>query len=173
MKPINDRELKKAYITFGINFLILGLFSILCLYFFFATQRHEYRLLQHEVDDAEQLLSKRKDINTQFDLMQNRFNELSRFSSINAEEMDNQAIMLADIQTSIFKIKDLLKQQHKNTPSFALYQKMADDAAQMAGIQDSLFTTRFQLESVKSQLDACLRLNKSAQDKLSLGIFRR
>lgn len=171
MRPINDRELKKAYITFGINFLVLGLFSLLCLYFFFATQRHEYRLLQHEVDDAEQLLSKRKDINTQFDLMQQRFNELSRFSSINPEEMDNQAIMLADIQASIFKIRDLLK-QHKNTPSFALYQQMADNASQMAGIQDSLFTTRFQLESVKSQLDACLRLNKSAQDKLSLGIFR-
>lgn len=172
MKPINEKELKRSYIIFGANFLALATFALLCLYFFFATQHYEYRLLQHEVDETDQLLSRRKDINTQFDLMLSRFNDLSRFSSIDAQEVDNQAIMLADIQNSIFRIKSLLKEEHADAPSFQLYQKLADDASQMAGIQDSLFSTRFQLESVKSQLDACLKVNKSAGDKLSLGVFR-
>lgn len=171
MKPINAKELKRAYIIFGVSFITLAVFSILCLSFFFATQRYERGLLQREVDQADLVLTKRKDINTQFDLIASKLNDLSRFTDIDPEEMDNQAIMLQDVQDAVFRINEILKKQSQ-TPSFQLYRKMADDVTVMAGIQDSLFSTRFQLESMKAQLDACLRVNRSAGKKLSLGIFR-
>jgi len=101
-----------------------------------------------------------------------RFNELSKFTSINSEEMDNLASMLDDIQNANFKVKDIIK-QGPGTDSFLLYKKMTDDVTQMAGIQDSLFNTRFQLESIKTQLGSCLRVNHSAEKELSLGLFRR
>lgn len=173
MKPINAKELKRSYIRFAMNFVVLAAFSIFCLYLFFAAQDYEYQLLRGDADRAGQLLSNRKDINAQFDLILSRFNELSKFSSINSEEMDNQATMLEDIRGATFKVKDLLKQQQRGTASFLLYQKMTDDVAQMAGIQDSLFNTRFQLESIRTQLESCLRVNHSAENKLSLGIFRK
>lgn len=172
MRPINAKELKRAYIVFGVNFIVLAGFSILCLYFFFGAKDYEYRLLQDDVDRAEQLLSKRRDINTQFELIIARFNDLSQFHTIDAQEMDNQAAMLQDIQAANFKVKDMLKEADSHTPSFELYGKLSDDVGQMAGIQDSLFNTRFQLESVKSQLDGCLRVNRAAGNKLSMGLYR-
>jgi DNA repair ATPase RecN len=173
MKPINAKELNRSYVLFSVNFIVLATFSIFCLYLFFAAQSYEYNLLRDEANQAEQLLSKRKDVNNQFDLILSRFNELSKFSSINAEEMDNQASMLEDIQNANFKIKDILKQQQSDMSSFKLYKKMTDDVTQMSGIQDSLFNTRFQLESIKTQLGSCLKVNHSAENKLSFGTFRR
>jgi hypothetical protein len=172
MKPVNAIELKRSYIIFGVSFIVLAAFSILCLFLFFGAQRYERQLLLQRAERADQLLAKRRDINTQFDLIISRLNDLSRFTQINPEEMDNQAIMLQNVQDAVFRVNEILKQQQLQTPSFRLYQKMADDVSQMAGIQDSLFTTRFQLESMKAQLDACLRVNRSAGDKLSLGLFR-
>ncbi|HMI60697.1 MAG TPA: hypothetical protein VK518_07315 [Puia sp.] len=173
MKPINTKELKRSYLLFAVNFIALAAFSIFCLYLFFAAQDYENKLLQNDADQADRLLSKRKDINTQFDRILSRFNDLSQFSSINSEEMDNQAIMLEDIQKEIVNVKDLLKQQQQASASFLLYKKMTDDVTQMAGIQDSLFNSRFQLESIKTQLESCLRINHSAENKLSFGIFRK
>jgi hypothetical protein len=173
MKPINAKELNRSYLLFSVNFIALAAFAIFCLYVFFAAQSHEYDLLHDEANQAEHLLSRRKDVNTQFDLILSRFNELSKFTSINSEEMDNQASMLEDIQNANFKIKDLIKQEQPGTSSFLLYKKMTDDVTQMAGIQDSLFNTRFQLESIKTQLGSCLRVNHSAEKELSLGLFRR
>lgn len=170
MRPINAKELKRAYIVFGVNFMVLAGFSLLCLYFFFGARDYEYRLLQGDVDKAEQLLSKRRDINMQFELIISRFNDLSQFHTIDAQEMDNQATMLQDIQAANFKVKDMLKEADSDAPSFELYKKLSDDVGQMAGIQDSLFNTRFQLESIKGQLDACLRVNHSAEHKL---LYRR
>lgn len=172
MKPINTKELNRSYLLFSLNFIALAAFSIFCLYLFFAAQNYEYALLQDDASRAEKLLSKRKDINTQFDIILSRFNELSKFTSISSEEMDNQATMLEDIQNANFKIKDLIKEGQSGTDSFLLYKKMTDDVTQMAGIQDSLFNTRFQLESIKAQLGSCLRANHLAQDKLSMGAFR-
>ena len=173
MKPINAKELNRAYILFSADFIILAIFAIFCLSMFFAAKHYEYTILQKQVDDADQVLEKRRDINTKFELIISRFNDLSKFTAFNADEVDNQAIMLQDIQKAVFSIRDQLKQQPSNTPSFRLYQKMTDDVAQMAGIQDSLFNSRFQLESVKVQLESCLKVNQAAGDKLSLGIFRR
>jgi len=173
MKPINAKELNRSYLMFSVNFVALAAFSIFCLYLFFAAQNYEYSLLQDDASQAEKLLSKRKDVNTQFDIILSRFTELSKFTSINSEEMDNQASMLEDIQNANFKIKDLIKQEQSATSSFLLYKKMTDDVTQMAGIQDSLFNTRFQLESIKTQLGSCLKVNHSAEDKLSFGAFRR
>src|SRR5882757_10289644 len=100
MKPINAKELKRSYLLFAVNFIALAAFSLFCLYLFFAAQDYEYKLLQNDADRADRLLSKRKDLNTQFDLILSRFNDLSQFSSINSEEMDNQATMLEDIHNA-------------------------------------------------------------------------
>lgn len=172
MKPINAKELKRSYILFIANFTALAALAVLCLYFFFAAQDYEFRLLRKEVEQSDQLVSQRKDINTQFDLILSRFDELSKFSSINSEEMDNQVTMLEDIHRSVLKVKDLVKRQ-RGSASFLLYRTMTDNVTQMAGIQDSLFNSRFQLESLKAQLESCLRVNHSAENKLSLGVFRK
>lgn len=172
MKPINTNELNRSYLMFSFNFIALAAFSIFCLYLFFAAQNYEYSLLQDDANQADKLLSQRKDVIIQFDIILSRFSELSKFTSINSEEMDNQASMIEDIQQANFKIKDLIKQKQPATSSFLLYKKMVDDVTQMTGIQDSLFNSRFQLESIKSQLGSCLKVNHTAETKLSFGGFR-
>jgi len=142
-------------------------------YLFFAASRFEYELLEKEVKQTEQLLSKRKDINTKFDMILLRFKQLSKYTSINSEEMNNQAIMLEDIQNTNFKIKDIIKKEKTTVSSFLLYKKMTEDISQMAGIQDSLFTTRFQIENLKTQLDACFKTNNNAAKKIRGGRFTR
>lgn len=173
MKPINAQELTKSYRLFILNFILLTSFALICIYLFFAASKYEYQILEDKVKQTDQLLSKRKDINTRFDMILLKFKELSRYTSINSEELNNQAILLEDIQNNNFKIKEIIKQQQSGTSSFLLYKKMSDDVTQMAGIEDSLFTTRFQIENIRTQLESCLHTNQSAADKLRAGRFRR
>jgi len=173
MKPINALELSKSYRNFVVNFITLTCFTILCVFFFFASSRYEYELLEKEVKQADQLLSKRRDINTKFDMILLRFKQLSKYTSINSQEMNNQAILLEDIQNNNFKIKEIIKQEKTDASSFLLYKKMSEDVAQMAGIQDSLFTTRFQIENIRTQLESCLKTNVSAANRLRAGRFIR
>jgi DNA repair ATPase RecN len=173
MKPINAQELSKSYRLFVLNFIMLTAFTLVCIYFFFAASRYEYAILEDKVKQTDQLLLKRKEINTSFDMILYKFKELSRYTSINSEELNNQAILLEDIQNNNFKIKELIKKQQSAASSFLLYKKMSDDVTQMASIEDSLFNTRFQIENVRTQLESCLHTNQSAADKLRAGRFRR
>lgn len=173
MKPINAQELSRSYRIFVINFIVLASAAIFGVYLFFAASKVEYQILEKEVKQTDQLLSKRRAINDKFDIILMRFKQLSRYTSISSEEMNNQAIMLEDIQNANFKVKDLIKDQPSNDASFLLYKKMTDDVAQMAGIQDSLFTTRFQIENIRTQLQSCLKTNQGAADKLRKGRFNR
>ena len=173
MKPINAQELTKSYMHFIISFVLLISTALLCVYLFFAASTYEYKILEDKVKQTEQLLSKRREINTRFDIILLRFKELSKYTSINSEEMNNQAILLGDIQNSNSKIKDILKKEQSAASSFLLYKKMSDDVAQMAATQDSLFTTRFQIENIRTQLESCLHTNQSAADRLRAGRFRR
>lgn len=172
MKPINAKELTESYRYFVINFVLLTAMGLTCIYLFFAASKYEYQILEEKVKQTDQLLSRRKEINTKFDMILLKFKELSKYTSINAEELNNQAILLEDIQNNNFKIKEILKKQ-PSTSSFLLYKKMSDDVTQMAGIEDSLFTTRFQIENIRTQLESCLHTNQSAADKLRAGRFRR
>lgn len=173
MKPINAQELSRSYRIFILNFILLTSFALICVYLFFASSRYEYEILEDKVKKTDQLLSKRKEINIRFDMISLRFKELSKYTSINSEELNNQAILLEDIQNNNFKIKEMIKKQQSGTSSFLLYKKMSDDVTQMAGIEDSLFTTRFQIENVRTQMESCLHTNQAAADKLRAGRFRR
>lgn len=173
MKPINAQELNKSYRLFILNFILLTSFSILCVYLFFVASKYEYAILEHEVKQTDQLVAKRKEINTSFDIILQRFKQLSKYTSINSEEMNNQAILLEDIQNTNYKIKEIVKKEKSDESSFLLYKKMTEDVAQMAGIQDSLFTTKVQLENLKVQLNTCLKLNQDAVNRLrGGGIFK-
>lgn len=173
MKPINAQELTKSYVHFTINFVLLTLSAIFCVYLFFAASTFEYKLLEDKVKKNEQLLAKRREINTRFDVILMRFSQLSKYTSINSEEMNNQAILLGDIQNSNFKIKEIISKEQSAASSFQLYRKMSDDVAMMAGIQDSLFTTRFQIENIRTQMESCVHTNQSAATRLRAGRFRR
>ncbi|PYF75491.1 type VI secretion system TssO [Pedobacter nutrimenti] len=173
MKPINAKELSRSYWLFVLNFMMLTAAAIFSIYLFFAASKHEYRLLEKEVKQTDQLLSKRREINDKFDVILLRFSQLSKYTSFNSEEMNNQAILLEDIQNANFKIKDLVKKESSETGSFLLYKKMTDDVAKMAGIQDSLFNTRFQIENVRTQLQSCLKTNQTAVGKLKAGRFTK
>jgi hypothetical protein len=172
MKPIKSQELSRSYRLFVLNFILLTSFAILCVYLFFVSSKFEYQLLEKEVKQTDMLLAKRKEINTNFDMILQRFQQLSKYTSIGSAEMNNQAIMLEDIQNKNFRIREIIKEQKSDASSFQLYKKMTDDIAQMAGIQDSLFGTKFQIANLKSQLESCLRTNQAATKKLKSGIFK-
>lgn len=173
MKPINAQELTKSYWHFIISFVLLTGTALFSVYLFFAASTFEYKLLEDRVKETDQLLSKRREINTGFDVILLRFKQLSKYTSMNSEEMNNQAILLSDIQKSNFSIKEVIKKEKSTAPSFLLYKKMSDDVVQMAGIQDSLFTTRFQIENLRAQLESCVHTNQSAAARLRAGRFRR
>ncbi|PST83460.1 hypothetical protein C7T94_12925 [Pedobacter yulinensis] len=169
MKPINAYELKKSYRVFVLNFIFLLLFAVLCVFFYFRASAHEYELLSAKVKETDKLISLRKEINRNFDIALLRFRELSTFTVTNAEEMNRQAVMLTDIKDANVRIKTLIKDNESPAPSFKLYDKLSDNVATMAGVQDSLSMTGYQIETLKDQLKACLRNNKAAEVKINRG----
>ncbi|RQO75088.1 hypothetical protein DBR43_06865 [Pedobacter sp. KBW06] len=174
MKPINAQELSRSYRLFVLNFILLTSFAILCVYLFFVSSKFEYQLLEKEVKQTDMLLAKRKEINTNFDMILQRFQQLSKNGStvIGSVEMNNQAIILEDIQNKNFRIREIIKEQKSDAGSFQLYKKMTDDVVQMAVIQDSLLGTKVAIARLKYQLESCRKTNLAGNKKLKSGIFK-
>ncbi|MGO4876287.1 type VI secretion system TssO [Pedobacter psychrotolerans] len=173
MKPINAVEIRNAYTKFILNFLILTVFSIFCIFLFFAAADYEYALLDKKVKETEKLSYLRKDINTNFDLILVRFKELAQYRAYNANEMSKQAILLADIQSANNKIKDLISKKTEDSPSFNLYGKLNNNVGAMADLQDSLIQSRGDIQRYKEQIDECQQANRSAANRIRNGRFGR
>ncbi|MFC4212425.1 hypothetical protein ACFOWA_14595 [Pedobacter lithocola] len=173
MKPINAFEIKKSYRFFILNFLLLTICAILCIYLFFAASDREYALLEQKVQESEKLTSLRKEINLKFDLILMRFKELSQFRTYNADELSKQAILLGDITDANAKLKELISRKTKDSPSFELYERLNNDVGAMALQQDSLSESRFRIESYREQLNDCARMNKAAANRIRYGRFRK
>jgi hypothetical protein len=172
MKPVNSSDLRNAYIRFILYFAALVAFSILTLYFFFLTSNREVTMLNERVKQSDNLVAIRSDINNNFDIILQRMQQLSQYTKMNAEEMNNQTLLLNDIQESNLKIQDKLHQNPVPLKSFELYKKLSDNISTVANVKDSLYTTRFQIESLRSQLESCNRTNRSAVNRIK-GRFGR
>jgi len=166
MKPVNSSDLRNAYIRFILYFITLIAFSILAVYFFFLTSNREVTLLNERVKESDNLIAVRSDINNNFDIILQRMQQLTQYTRMNSEELNNQNILLNDIQETNLKIQAKLQQNPAPLKSFELYKKLSDNIATAANIKDSLFTTRFQIESLRSQLESCNRTNRSAINKI-------
>ncbi|MDN5286877.1 MAG: hypothetical protein JWR38_3151 [Mucilaginibacter sp.] len=167
MKPVNIKDLNRAYRIFVLYLIALLLFSVVTVYFFFVTSGREMVLLNAKVKETDQLIAIRNDINNNFELILLRMQQLSQYSKMNSEELNNQSILLSDIQESNQHIQDKLQNNPYPLKSFELYKKLSNNIAMVANVKDSLFTTRFQIESLRSQLESCNKINKSAIGKLS------
>jgi hypothetical protein len=166
MKPINNSELRRAYIKFLSYFAFLLVFSVLAVFFFFMTANREVLMLNARVKQSNKLMAARTDINANFDLIMLRMQQLSQYTKMNSSELNNQNLILNDIQETNMKIQAKLQDNHIPLKSFDLYKKLSDNVATAANIKDSLFTTRFQIESLRSQVEACNRANQSAVNRI-------
>jgi chromosome segregation ATPase len=123
-------------------------------------------LLNKKVRESDKLIAIRADINNNFDIILQRMQQLSQYTKMNSEELNNQNILLNDIQESNQKIQAELQQNPIHLKSFDLYKKLSDNISTAATIKDSLFTTRFQIESLRSQLESCNKTNTTAVNKI-------
>ncbi|TDO24919.1 hypothetical protein [Pedobacter duraquae] len=162
MKPINAFEIKKSQRLFILNFILLSIFSVFCVSLFFMASDREYFLLEKKVKETEKLSLLRKEINTNFDLILLRFNELSKYHEYNPDEQSKQAIILADIQDANYRVKELIAKQPAASQSFELYEKLNKNVGVMASLQDSLYDSRYSIQNYKEQLAECQRINKAA-----------
>ena len=167
MKPVNLNDLNRAYRIFLTYLGLLLIFSVLTVYFFFVTSGREMVLLNAKAHETDQLMAIRNDINGNFELILLRMQQLSQYSKMNAEELNNQNILLNDIQESNQHIQEKLQSNPYPLKSFELYKKLSNNIATIANVKDSLFTTRFQIESLRSQLESCNKTNKTAISRLS------
>ncbi|WCT10473.1 type VI secretion system TssO [Mucilaginibacter jinjuensis] len=172
MKPVNNNELRNAYIRFILYFIVLLACSIVAVYFFFLTSTREVALLNDRAKESDRLVSIRNDINNNFDVILQRMQQLSQYTKMNADELNNQNLLLNDIQESNLKIQAKLQQNPMPLKSFELYKKLSDNISTAANVKDSLFTTRYQIESLRSQLESCNKTNTTAVNKIK-GRFGR
>jgi hypothetical protein len=166
MKPVNSGDLRNAYIRFILYFIALLVFSVTAVFFFFMTSNREVVLLNERVKESDNLIAVRSDINNNFEIILQRMQQLSQYTRMNSEELNNQTILLNDIQETNLRIQAKLQQNPVNLKSFELYKKLSDNISTAANIKDSLFTTRFQIESLRSQLESCNRTNRSAINRI-------
>lgn len=162
MKPVNSQDLNRAYRKFFLLFALLLAFSITGVYFFFITSDQEVSLLNAKVKESDQMVAIRADINNDFELIMERMQQLSNYTTMSSVELNNQTILLRDIQEANQRIQNRIQQSPFQLKSFELYQKLSNNINIAATIKDSLFTTRFQIESVRAQLESCNKVNKTA-----------
>ena len=167
MKPINNTDLNQAYRKFIMYLVTLLGFAIIIVYFFFVTSGRELVLLNARAKKTDQLIALRNDINNDFELILLRMQQLSQYAKMNSQELNNQTLLLNDIQENNQHIQERLQSNPYPLKSFELYKKLSNDIETIASIKDSLFTTRFQIESLRSQLESCSRVNKTTINQLN------
>lgn len=167
MKPINNSDLNRAYRKFIMYLVTLLTFAITIVYFFFATSGRELLLLNARVKKTDQLIALRSDINNSFEVILLKMQQLTQYAKMNSQELSNQTQLLNDIQESNQHIQERLQSNPYPLKSFELYKKLSNDIETIASIKDSLFTTRFQIESLRSQLESCGHVNKTAINQLN------
>lgn len=172
MKPVNFNDLNRAYTKFTIYFIILLGFSTLVVYSFFVTSNHELVLLNQRVKKTDQLIALRDDINNSFEVILLKMQQLSQYSKMSSQELNNQTLLLNDIQENNQHIIERLQSNPFPLKSFELYKKLSDDINTIASVKDSLFSTRFQIESLRSQYESCNKVNKTAISQLNSGFHR-
>lgn len=172
MKPVNNNDLRRSYVNFILYFITAVAFTILLVFFYFFTANREVVLLNRRVKESDKMVAVRADINNNFDLILQRLQQLSQFTKMNSEELNNQSVLLNDIQEANLKIQGKLQDNSIGLKSFELYKKLSDNISVAANIKDSLFTTRFQIESLRSQLAACNKTNTTAVNRIK-GRFGR
>lgn len=172
MQAINAEEIKKSMIFFIFQFVLFTLFSVFTIYLYFLAEDKEYHLLDQKVKETEELSAIRKDINYNLDFILLRFHELSAYKNYNADAFSKQDILIEDILTANQKIKDLVKTYPYTTSSFVIYDKLNTNISKMASLKDSLFSSRYAIESYKTQISDCISKNNTAINKIRKGKFR-
>lgn len=169
MKPINLHELNKAYFKFIIHFVILILFVLVGVACFFFTSRHELKLLGEQSRSYDQLAYYREEVTNRFDNVLLKFRSLTQYVNADAQELSNQALLINGVQSDNNRVRGLLdeRRQMNVVPSYELYGKMTRSVMILASLKDSLSQTRFQMESLRDQLESCSKSTKKAMDKLN------
>ncbi|WP_291911123.1 type VI secretion system TssO [Chitinophaga sp. CB10] len=169
MKPINLQELNRSYFKFIIHFVILILFVLMGVACFFFTGRHELRLLGEQSRTYDQLTYYREEVTSRFDNVLLKLRSLSQYVNADAQELSNQALLINGVQSDNNRVRGLLDERRQLTvaPSYELYGKMTRNVMVLASLKDSLSQTRFQMESLREQLEACDHSTKKAMKKLN------
>ena len=172
MKPINVRELNKAYFNFVIYFVSLILFVLICVSCFFITSRYEMNLLTQQSRQYEKMSYYREEVTHQFDDALVKFKTLTQYVNADAQELSNQALLINNIQSDNNKVRGLLDERKADAslapaPSQDLYEKMTRNVIILASIKDSLSQTRYQMESLRDQLDLCSKASKDAMKQIN------
>ncbi|MBV7529401.1 hypothetical protein [Chitinophaga sp. sic0106] len=169
MKPINLHELNRSYFKFIIHFVILILFVLIGVASFFFTGRHELQLLGEQSRTYDQVAYYRDEVNSRFDNVLLKFRSLAQYVNADAQELSNQALLINGVQSDNNRVRGLLDERKELTvvPSYELYGKMTRNVMILASLKDSLSQTRFQMESLREQLEDCDHSTKKAMKKLN------
>lgn len=168
MKPINTHELNKAYLGFVLHFFWLLVIIILVIIGYFVTNRQELQLLSYRARQYDQLRYTREEMTGQFDMILQRMRSLSQYVKADPEEYSNQEVLMNAVEAGTQRIKGALEGQGNGLggPATELYRKMTGHITLLSTMKDSLAQTRFEIESLRAQLDACGKTNRDAAKDL-------
>lgn len=169
MKPLNIITLKSSYKNFVIHFSLLILFSIICVFFYYQTKNADFILINKRLELVNKNEEARKGVDAELQVVRAKLTSISRAHFTNFEDLDNQYITLALVKEKVNKIGELIENMDTKTLRYGMYKRLSGDLTPMIVTQDSLFTTRFEIQSIKEQLDACLRTYNTAKSKLRGG----
>jgi hypothetical protein len=169
MKPVNTRELRNAYLGFVAHFCWLLILIILCTVSYFATSRREMELLSKRAREYDQIKYNREEISGRFDNVLWRLRALTQYVKADPEEYSNQAVLMNAVQAGDQGIRGMLDDEADSLddPARSLYRRMSGHVVLLSTLEDSLSQTRFQIESLREQLNACSTANQAAARTLS------
>jgi hypothetical protein len=170
MKPLNIITLKSSYMSFLTHFSLLILFTIICIFFYYQAKNVDFLLINKRLELINKQEEARKEVDAELLMIRAKLASISRTHSTDYDDLDNQYVALALVKEKSSKISKLLGNMDTNTLRYGMYQRLSEDLTPMVVMQDSLFTTRFEIQSIKDQLDVCLRTYNVAKSKLRGGL---
>ena len=161
MKPLNSREINKAFIVFMVYFAVLLGVCLLCVYTYFSTAESEGIILMKQVNKYDQVFAKHQQLADQTSSIYNHMQLL------NSDRINNSLELQRLISNEKDKLNKMMQQAGSDqAANFTVYDNLSKKLNTLLGIKDSIRLVGIDEDLLRSDLMACINDNKQFKKKL-------
>lgn len=164
MKPLNNKEVKKAFSLFAIHLFILLGISVLSVFFLFQTRKVQSHEIANQLDAYDAIQNKQLILNHKIDSI------LYDISLLNSNKIQNSIFLQNRIAYEKVQIEELM--QSADSSHFLLYRKMMSLVNPMLVCKDSINSLFTREDFLKKSLLDCMHKYNDTKRKVDYNPVR-
>lgn len=161
MKAKNSKEITAGYLKCSAGMLVSVLLAIASAYGLIATGKTEFTRIRVKTDEYDRIYRQQTELTNKMDSL------YTYMSLFNSEQRINDVMLMSVIGSHKVEFTESL--QRIDSKDVPMYRILSEELNRLMSLKDSIRVARTEKEMVGGDLQRCIRDNRQAVRKLSLG----